>query len=135
MSMLIPTRNSAAVPSATPRPRRPRRRFEPIAGPLRVVLLLVYAIPILFIVLTSLKDPSDVISSQSSFLFTPTLEAYTAVLANQGLFIAMQQSLTIMADPDVAAWQRSMMESSMRHMQADVAEFAKQVATPEQKKK
>ena len=47
----------------------------------------------------------------------------------------MQQSLTIMADPDVAAWQRSMMESSMRHMQADVAEFAKQVATPEQKKK
>lgn len=97
MSMMIPTRNTAPTHSATPRPRRPRRRFQPIAGPLRVVLLLVYAIPILFIVLTSLKDPSDVIASQSSFLFIPTLEAYTAVLANQGLLIAMQQSLTIAA--------------------------------------
>ena len=81
--------------------RRPRRRLEPIAGPLRVVLLLVYAIPILFIVLTSLKDPSDVISSQASFLFMPTLDAYVAALANQGLFVAMQQSLTIAAGTTV----------------------------------
>ena len=58
-----------------------------------------------------------------AFFATPSGRAY------------MQQSLTIMADPDVAAWQRSMMESSMAHMQADVAEFAKQAATPEQKKK
>ena len=58
-----------------------------------------------------------------AFFATPSGRAY------------MQQSLTIMADPDVAAWQRSMMESSMAHMQADVAEFAKHVATPEQKKK
>jgi multiple sugar transport system permease protein len=56
-----------------------------------------YAIPILFIVLTSLKNPSDVISSQASFLFMPTLDAYVAALANQGLFVAMQQSLTIAA--------------------------------------
>jgi multiple sugar transport system permease protein len=62
-----------------------------------VVLLLIYAIPILFIVLTSLKDRGDVISSQSSFLFTPTLDAYTAALSNQGLFVALQQSLTIAA--------------------------------------
>lgn len=95
MSILIS--NSAATPAAPARPRRPRRRFEPIAGPLRVVLLLVYAIPILFIVLTSLKDARDVISSQSSFLFTPTLDAYTSVLSNQGLFVAMQQSLAIAA--------------------------------------
>ena len=97
MSILIPTPNAAATPAAPARPRRPRRRFEPVAGPLRVVLLLVYAIPILFIVLTSLKDARDVISSQSSFLFTPTLDAYTSVLSNQGLFVAMQQSLTIAA--------------------------------------
>jgi len=101
MSILIPTPNAAATPAAPARPRRPRRRFEPIAGPLRVVLLLVYAIPILFIVLTSLKDSRDVISSQSSFLFTPTLEAYTSVLSNQGLFVAMQQSLTIAAGTTV----------------------------------
>jgi len=97
MSILIPAPNAAATPSAPARPRRPRRRFEPVAGPLRVVLMLVYAIPILFIVLTSLKDARDVISSQSSFLFTPTLDAYTSVLSNQGLFVAMQQSLTIAA--------------------------------------
>ena len=58
-----------------------------------------------------------------AFFATPSGRAY------------MQQSLTIMADPDVAAWQRSMMQFSMAHMQADVAEFAKQVATPEEKKK
>lgn len=97
MSIVIPTTDAASAASATPQPRRKRRRFEPVAGPLRVVLLLVYAVPILFIVLTSLKDPSDVISSQSSFLFTPTLEAYTSVLSTSGLFVAMQQSLVIAA--------------------------------------
>ena len=99
MSTIIsaPTPSGAATRSDAPRPRCKRRRFEPVAGPLRVVLLLVYAIPILFIVLTSLKDRSDVISSQSSFLFTPTLDAYTAALSNQGLFVALQQSLTIAA--------------------------------------
>ncbi|WP_120337409.1 carbohydrate ABC transporter permease [Cryobacterium soli] len=96
MSILIPTRSATTTPAAR-RPRRRSRRFQPVAGPLRVVLLLVYAIPILFIVLTSLKDARDVISSQSSFLFTPTLDAYTAVLSNQGLFVAMQQSLVIAA--------------------------------------
>ena len=96
MSILIPNRSATTTPAAR-RPRRRSRRFQPVAGPLRVVLLLVYAIPILFIVLTSLKDARDVISSQSSFLFTPTLDAYTAVLSNQGLFVAMQQSLVIAA--------------------------------------
>lgn len=95
MSVTVPVIDAAATPSAPPRPRRARRRIEPVAGPLRVVLLLVYAIPILFIVLTSLKDARDVISSQSSLIFTPTLEAYTTVLSNQGLFVAMQQSLVI----------------------------------------
>lgn len=99
MSTIIPapTTSRATARSDAPRPRRKRRRFDPVAGPLRVVLLLIYAIPILFIVLTSLKDRSDVISSQSSFLFTPTLDAYTAALSNQGLFVALQQSLTIAA--------------------------------------
>jgi multiple sugar transport system permease protein len=91
------TRLGSPDPASTRHRRRTRRRFEPIAGPLRVVLLLMYAIPILFIVLTSLKNPSDVISSQASFLFMPTLDAYVAALANQGLFVAMQQSLTIAA--------------------------------------
>jgi multiple sugar transport system permease protein len=96
MSTATATSLVSSVRGPKPRPPR-RRRFEPVAAPLRVVLLLVYAIPILFIVLTSLKSPSDVIASQSSFLFTPTLDAYTAALANQGLFVAMQQSLVIAA--------------------------------------
>jgi len=58
-----------------------------------------------------------------AFFATPTGRLY------------MQQSLTILADPDVAAWQRSMMTSSMRTMQADAGEFARQVATHEEKKK
>jgi len=58
-----------------------------------------------------------------AFFATPSGRAY------------MQQSLTIMSDPDVAAWQRTMMQSSMANMQADVAEFAKQAAMPEEKKK
>jgi multiple sugar transport system permease protein len=97
MSIVIPTADATASAPSSPEPRRRRKRFEPVAGPLRVVLLLIYAIPILFIVLTSLKAPSDVISSQSSFLFTPTLEAYTTVLSNSGLLVAMQQSLVIAA--------------------------------------
>ena len=47
----------------------------------------------------------------------------------------MQQSYTIMADPDVGAWQRTMMANSMTGVQADVADFAKQIAALEPKKK
>jgi multiple sugar transport system permease protein len=99
MSIVIPRADATpSAPSAPSAPqRRRRKRFEPVAGPLRVVLLLIYAVPILFIVLTSLKQPSDVISSQSSFVFTPTLDAYTSVLSTSGLFVAMQQSLVIAA--------------------------------------
>ncbi|WP_165067658.1 carbohydrate ABC transporter permease [Marisediminicola senii] len=78
------------------RPRRRRtRRFEPVAGPLRFVLFLVYGIPILWIVLTSLKSPREVITSQASLLFTPTVDAYVAALADSGLFSAFTQSMLI----------------------------------------
>lgn len=58
-----------------------------------------------------------------AFFLTPTGRLY------------MQQSYTIMADPDVAAWQRTMMATSMTGVQADVADFAKQIAALEPKKK
>lgn len=86
----------APAPDAAPRRRRPRR-FEPIAGPLRFVLLLVYAVPIVWIVLTSLKSPGDVISSQASVIFTPTLDAYIGALGSSGLFTALLQSVVIAA--------------------------------------
>lgn len=56
------------------------------------------------------------------FFGTPTGQAY------------MREGLTIMADPDVAAWQREMMSRSMSQVQADVADFARQVAASEQKR-
>jgi multiple sugar transport system permease protein len=89
-----------AAPRAAAAPaRRPRRgrRFAPVAGPLRVLLFLVYAVPILWIVLTSLKSSGDVISSQASLVFTPTVEAYSAALGNSGLYVALQQSFVIAA--------------------------------------
>lgn len=95
MSITADVAGAASV--TAPTPRRKKRRFEPVAGPLRVVLLLIYGIPILFIVLTSLKNSSAVISSQASFLFTPTLDAYASALTGGGLLVAMQQSLVIAA--------------------------------------
>ena len=58
-----------------------------------------------------------------AFFVTPTGRLY------------MQQSYTIMSDPDVAAWQQTMMRNSMGRVQSDVAEFAKQIAALEPKKK
>jgi hypothetical protein len=50
-----------------------------------------------------------------AFFSTPTGRVY------------VQQSMTIMSDPDVAAWQRDLMKQSMSHMQADVAELTKDI--------
>ncbi|MEG3164483.1 DUF2059 domain-containing protein [Sphingomonas sp. PB2P19] len=58
-----------------------------------------------------------------TFFMTPSGRAYT------------QQSYTIMSDPDIGAWQRTMMTDSMGHMQSDIADFAKQVAALQEKKK
>jgi multiple sugar transport system permease protein len=73
------------------------RRRTPVAAGFRVVLFLVYGIPILWIVLTSLKDPGDVLSDKAAFFFTPTIAAYTNVFASGGLFEAAGQSFIIAA--------------------------------------
>lgn len=94
------------APTITPPPdaagggRRRRKLYggyQPLASPMRVVLLLIYGIPIFWIILTSLKGSGDVIGSQASLIFTPTLDAYTEALGNAGLFVALQQSLVIAA--------------------------------------
>lgn len=93
---------TATLTTGTARQRPPRRPFaHPVEGGLRILLFLVYAVPLLFIVLTSLKSASDVISSQSSFLFRPTVEAYANALADSGLYTAMQQSFVIAAGTTV----------------------------------
>ncbi len=50
------------------------------------------------------------------FFETPTGRAY------------MQASLTIMSDPDVAAWQRQLTTTAMARAQEDIAEFTKAAA-------
>lgn len=68
---------------------------EPVASPLRLVLFLIYGIPLFWIVLTSLKSPDQVISSQASLVFSPTLDAYVDALRDSGLYTALQQSVVI----------------------------------------
>lgn len=72
--------------------------MSPKAGPVavatKVLLSLMYGVPILWIVLTSFKSSSDVIGTSGSLLFRPTTEAY--VKAFDGTLLqALQQSATI----------------------------------------
>lgn len=69
----------------------------PVTWALRTVLFLLYGVPILWIVLTSLKEPGDVLSSQASLIFRPTLSAYTDAISNGGLLDAGIQSFVIAA--------------------------------------
>ncbi|MFF2051241.1 carbohydrate ABC transporter permease [Leifsonia sp. NPDC058194] len=72
-----------------------RRRREPVAFGIRVVLYLLYGLPLLWIVLTSLKSQGDVLGTQSSFLFQPTIDAYREALADPQLAGSMRQSAIV----------------------------------------
>ena len=61
---------------------------------IKVLLTLLYGIPLLWIVLTSLKPSSLVFDRASMFLFTPSLDAYANAL-NSELFTALRQSILI----------------------------------------
>lgn len=47
----------------------------------------------------------------------------------------MQQSLTMMGDPDIAAWQADAMRQSMHHVQDDVADLVRQMEALERDRK
>lgn len=61
----------------------------------RLVIFAVYVVPLVWIVLTSFKDPGDVITSQASIIFEPTFEAYLKVLGDPALYSGLRQSLLI----------------------------------------
>lgn len=65
----------------------------PIAIFMKALLTLLYGLPLVWIVLTSLKDSSDVMDS-SNFLFRPTTQAYVEAL-NADLLRALSQSVII----------------------------------------
>ena len=63
---------------------------------IKVLLTLLYGVPLLWIVLTSLKPSSLVFDRASMFVFTPTLDAYANALSSE-LFTALRQSVLIAA--------------------------------------
>lgn len=72
-----------------------RRRREPLAFATRLVLYVLYGLPLLWILLTSLKRKSEVLTSQASVLFTPTLDAYVSALADPQLGASFRQSAIV----------------------------------------
>jgi multiple sugar transport system permease protein len=83
-----------------PRQARDRLALESpggIAWSLRAVLLVLYTVPLFWLILTSFEPPGNVgASAIDMFLFRPTLESYQAAL-NGGLVDAALQSLIIAA--------------------------------------
>ncbi|MDQ7992190.1 MAG: carbohydrate ABC transporter permease [Propionicimonas sp.] len=72
-----------------------RRRPEPVAVTFRALLYLLYGVPLLWIVLTSLKSQSEVLTSQASVFFRPTLESYHEALADPQLVASLRQSAIV----------------------------------------
>ena len=72
--------------------------MSPKAGPVavlvKVLLSLMYGVPLLWIVLTSFKSSADVFGTQASFVFHPTLQAYRDSLDGD-LLRALGQSVMI----------------------------------------
>lgn len=95
--------NQAAIPSAPAmlpktgnRVRRHRQKQSGVVALLfRIVLLVLYGVPVFWILLTSIKPQGDVESSKAMFIFAPTIEAYVSALHGGGLVTAGMQSAFI----------------------------------------
>ncbi len=93
VAQLRPMTGAGSKPSKRHKPRE----SGPVALILRIFFLLMYGIPIVWIVITSLKAQGDVENGSKLFIFTPTLDAYASVLSGGSLITAGVQSLTIAA--------------------------------------
>lgn len=67
----------------------------PVAETYRAFITFLYIVPLAWVVLTSLKHPRDVIASQASVIFSPTLDAYRVLIEDERLFSALWQSVII----------------------------------------
>jgi multiple sugar transport system permease protein len=77
------------------RPGRPRsRETGPVIISLRLLLCAAYAVPLLWILLTSFKSGADVFGGKNPLVFIPTVEAYQEAFT-PALFEALRQSLLI----------------------------------------
>lgn len=70
------------------------RRSGPVVVAVKVLLTLMYGVPILWIVLTSLKSSADVFNTSASFVFRPTTQAYVEAF-DGALLDALRQSVLI----------------------------------------
>ncbi len=70
------------------------RRTGPVTFAVKLILTLMYGVPLLWIVLTSFKSRSDVMVTQSSLLFRPVTTAYVQAF-NGALVDALRQSVLI----------------------------------------
>jgi multiple sugar transport system permease protein len=101
MSAVAVSHVTETATAAPPRPRNARGRSGPVAIVLQVLLFVMYGIPILWILLTSIKSSDEVIGTQASIIFTPTLDAYVRAFEGQDLWPALAQSLIISASTTV----------------------------------
>ncbi|MEJ5867048.1 carbohydrate ABC transporter permease [Pseudokineococcus sp. 5B2Z-1] len=71
-----------------------RTRPGPVVTALKILLTLLYGVPLLWIVLTSFKRPSDVFGADTAFVFRPVTTAYVEAL-DGALLDALRQSVLI----------------------------------------
>lgn len=71
-----------------------RRKIGPVSIFIRVLLAILYGVPLLWIVLTSFKGSADVFSTQDTLLFRPVTTAYVEAFNGQ-LMDALRQSVLI----------------------------------------
>ncbi len=92
----IPLQTESPLPATGRRSRRrSRRRPQWLILFGRAGLLLLYGVPLAWVVVTSLKSQSDVLSGDALLIFAPTAIAYQDALANPALPNALLQSLII----------------------------------------
>lgn len=60
-----------------------------------IILGLLYAIPLLWIVLTSLKSDAQVLSGPNALIFTPSLDAYRAIISAGGSSILTSLEISV----------------------------------------
>lgn len=78
------------------------RRSGPVVVAVKLLLTLMYGVPILWIVLTSFKSSADVFTTQSSLFFRPTTAAYVDAF-DGALVDALQQSVAIAVGTTITA--------------------------------
>ncbi len=72
-----------------------RRRRGPWVRLALLLMLLPYGVPLLWILITSLKSNVEIFANQASVIFKPTLHAYQQIAASGSLGTAMVNSLII----------------------------------------